>query len=97
MHWNRVRYCIGFPPDFCYDIADAVGIVVLDEFPGRHLILSLEQGACLEESRHAELVFMQQRVESSGIVRDGDGRAHDLNYLYVYRTCIYTSIDSFRV
>jgi beta-galactosidase len=33
MHWNALRYCIGFPPDFWYDIADEVGILIQDEFP----------------------------------------------------------------
>ena len=33
MHWNSMRYCIGFPPDFWYDIADEVGILIQDEFP----------------------------------------------------------------
>jgi hypothetical protein len=33
MHWNSIRYCIGFPPDFWYDIADEEGILIQDEFP----------------------------------------------------------------
>ncbi len=33
MHWNALRYCIGFPPDFWYDIADEEGILIEDEFP----------------------------------------------------------------
>lgn len=33
MHWNSARYCIGFPPDFWYDIADEEGILIQDEFP----------------------------------------------------------------
>ena len=33
MHWNSLRYCIGFPPEFWYDIADEVGILIQDEFP----------------------------------------------------------------
>ena len=33
MHWNSVRFCIGFPPDFWYDIADEMGILIQDEFP----------------------------------------------------------------
>ena len=33
MNWNSLRYCIGFPPDFWYDIADEVGILIQDEFP----------------------------------------------------------------
>ncbi|MCF7972407.1 MAG: hypothetical protein K9N55_01185, partial [Phycisphaerae bacterium] len=33
MHWNSIRYCIGFPPDFWYDIADEEGFLIQDEFP----------------------------------------------------------------
>ncbi len=31
--WNSIRYCIGFPPDFWYDIADEQGFLLQDEFP----------------------------------------------------------------
>jgi beta-galactosidase len=33
MHWNSIRYCIGFPPEAWYDIADELGILIQDEFP----------------------------------------------------------------
>jgi beta-galactosidase len=33
MHWNSIRYCIGFPPEIWYDIADEVGFLIQDEFP----------------------------------------------------------------
>jgi hypothetical protein len=33
MHWNALRYCIGFPPESWYDIADEEGILIQDEFP----------------------------------------------------------------
>lgn len=33
MHWNSLRYCIGFPPELWYDIADEEGILIQDEFP----------------------------------------------------------------
>ena len=33
MHWNSLRYCIGFPPEFWYDIADEEGMLIQDEFP----------------------------------------------------------------
>lgn len=33
MHWNSIRYCIGFPPEFWYDIADEQGFLIQDEFP----------------------------------------------------------------
>jgi hypothetical protein len=33
MHWNALRYCIGFPPEVWYRIADEEGILIQDEFP----------------------------------------------------------------
>jgi hypothetical protein len=33
MHWNALRYCIGFPPECWYRIADEEGILIQDEFP----------------------------------------------------------------
>ena len=33
MNWHAVRYCIGFPPEAWYDIADEEGILIQDEFP----------------------------------------------------------------
>ena len=31
--WNSIRYCIGFPPEIWYDIADEEGFLIQDEFP----------------------------------------------------------------
>ncbi len=33
MHWNCLRYCIGFPPESWYRIADEEGFLIQDEFP----------------------------------------------------------------
>lgn len=33
MHWNSLRYTIGFPPEAWYDAADELGILIQDEFP----------------------------------------------------------------
>ncbi len=33
MNWNSLRYCIGFPPEFWYRIADEEGVLIQDEFP----------------------------------------------------------------
>ncbi|HXK60994.1 MAG TPA: glycoside hydrolase family 2 TIM barrel-domain containing protein [Acidobacteriota bacterium] len=33
MNWNSLRYCIGFPPEMWYDIADEEGFLIQDEFP----------------------------------------------------------------
>ncbi len=33
LHMNSLRYCIGFPPELWYRIADEEGIIIQDEFP----------------------------------------------------------------
>jgi len=33
MHWNSIRYCIGFPPERWYEVADSLGFLIADEFP----------------------------------------------------------------
>ncbi len=33
MHWDTIRYCIGFPPELWYEIADEEGLLIQDEFP----------------------------------------------------------------
>jgi len=33
MNWNSMRVCLGFAPDFWYDIADEVGLLIQDEYP----------------------------------------------------------------
>ena len=33
MHWNSMRYCIGFPPERWYEICDSMGFMLQDEFP----------------------------------------------------------------
>jgi hypothetical protein len=58
MHWNSIRYCIGFPPDSWYDIADEVGFLIQDEFP----IWLLNPGSTRDaapESPRAEKIIPQ--------------------------------------
>ena len=33
MQWNSIRYCIGFPPEIWYEIADEEGFLIQDEYP----------------------------------------------------------------
>jgi beta-galactosidase len=33
MQWNSIRYCIGFPPERWYEIADSTGFLIQDEYP----------------------------------------------------------------
>jgi hypothetical protein len=33
MHWNSIRYCIGFPPEIWYRVADEEGLLIQDEYP----------------------------------------------------------------
>jgi len=33
LHLNSIRYCIGFPPERWYEIADSLGFLIQDEYP----------------------------------------------------------------
>ena len=33
MNWSSIRYCIGFPPEEWYNIADELGFLIHDEYP----------------------------------------------------------------
>ena len=33
MHWNSMRYCIGFPPRYWYKLCDELGILIQNEYP----------------------------------------------------------------
>ena len=33
LHYNSLRFCIGLPPEFWYNIADEMGFIVQDEYP----------------------------------------------------------------
>ena len=36
MNWNGIRYCIGYPPERWYEIADSLGFLIQDEYPLWH-------------------------------------------------------------
>lgn len=52
MNWSTVRYCIGFPPDFWYDIADEEGFLIEDEFP----IWTIGEDAKREQLRAGDIM-----------------------------------------
>jgi hypothetical protein len=67
MHWNSLRYCIGFPPEFWYRIADEEGILIQDEFP----IWDMEQkpGAYdINELAQEYSEWMQERWNHPSVV-----------------------------
>ncbi len=67
MHWNSVRYCIGFPPEFWYDIADEEGLLIQDEFP----IWNMEQKTATyskEELIKEYTEWMQERWNHPSVV-----------------------------
>ena len=33
VNWEAARFCVGFPPEFWYDICDEIGFMVVDEYP----------------------------------------------------------------
>ncbi|MBO4356255.1 MAG: discoidin domain-containing protein, partial [Clostridia bacterium] len=47
VNWNSARFCIGFPPEFWYDICDEIGFLVVDEYPYWH---------CDDNCKYADLV-----------------------------------------
>ena len=49
MHWNSIRYCIGFPPESWYEIADSVGFLIQDEYPIWTLMESQKMGGVTPE------------------------------------------------
>jgi len=57
MHWNSIRYCIGFPPEIWYDIADEVGFLIQDEFP----IWGVSPGTKAESIAREYTDWMQER------------------------------------
>ena len=62
MNWNSARYCIGFPPEQWYDVADELGFLIQDEFP----IWYVGENAVPRELRSEELAreyaeWMQER------------------------------------
>ncbi len=71
MGWNSLRYCIGFPPEFWYDIADEVGILIQDEFP--IWLLGGERDKCPENPTAAKIIpqytaWMQERWNHPSVV-----------------------------
>ena len=69
MHWNGARYCIGFPPESWYDIADEEGFLIQDEFP----IWYLESGNWPKELTADELIaeyteWMQERWNHPSVI-----------------------------
>lgn len=68
MHWDTLRYCIGFPPEFWYDIADEEGFLIQDEFP----IWTLNQEG-LEKLEAAKIIpeyraWMRERWNHPSVV-----------------------------
>ncbi|MDP3069970.1 MAG: discoidin domain-containing protein [Opitutaceae bacterium] len=70
MHWNTLRYCIGFPPEAWYDAADELGILIQDEFsshwsePGQSDAATKEYAAWMRERwNHPSVVIWDARNE----------------------------------
>ncbi|MBP7142292.1 MAG: hypothetical protein KBA71_10325 [Opitutaceae bacterium] len=71
MNWNSLRYCIGFPPEFWYDIADEEGILIQDEFPV--WVLNGKSNKCPEDLTAEALIpeysaWMRERWNHPSVV-----------------------------
>lgn len=67
MHWNALRYSIGFPPESWYRIADEEGILIQDEYP---IWLPVSKGNTLnvEELTGYYRDWMQERWNHPSVV-----------------------------
>ena len=73
MNWNSVRMCLGFAPDFWYDIADEVGLLIQDEYPlwyvGNHEY-GKWKSSCMDPYLLADQYekWMKQRMNHASVV-----------------------------
>jgi hypothetical protein len=67
MHWHALRYCIGFPPELWYRIADEEGFLIQDEFPIWGLSKSPE-GPRADELAREYTDWMQERWNHPSVV-----------------------------
>jgi len=62
MNWNSARYCIGFPPEMWYRVADEEGLMIQDEFP------VWGQTGCLDALTAQYAEWMQERWNHPSVV-----------------------------
>lgn len=65
MHFNAIRVCLGFPPEFWYRIADEEGIMIQDEFP-IWTVFAADHNADELASEYRE--WMQERWNHASVV-----------------------------
>jgi hypothetical protein len=76
MHWNSLRYCIGFPPEFWYDIADEEGFLIQDEFP-IWLLGEKPENPVAETIIPEYTAWMRERWNhASVVIWDGQNESH---------------------
>ena len=67
MNWNSCRYCVGFPPEIWYEIADEEGLLIQDEFPIWHVHMWPE-GLNSEKLYPAYRAWMHERWNHPSVV-----------------------------
>lgn len=63
-YWNSMRYCIGFPPERWYEVADSLGILIQDEYPVWGINKNLKAENLINEYR----AWMQERWNHPSVV-----------------------------
>ena len=63
-YWNSMRYCIGFPPERWYEVADSLGIMIQDEYP----IWGLGKNVKAEHLAREYKDWMQERWNHPSVV-----------------------------
>ncbi len=79
MHWNSMRYCIGFPPEQWYDIADEEGFLIQNEYPlwgntrvSAHALTEAYEAAMKEYWNHPCVVIWDAQNET---ITEASGKA----------------------
>ncbi len=68
MGWNACRYCIGFPPEMWYRIADEEGLLVMDEYPMWGVSRWIHEDVELEKIVEAYRAWMHERWNHASVI-----------------------------
>ncbi len=68
MNWNYLRYCVGFPPELWYEVADEEGIMIQDEFPIWTADPKREQGILADQVAREFAEWMRERWNHPSVV-----------------------------
>jgi len=57
MNMNSIRYCIGFPPEIWYELADELGLLIQDEYPIWYEVERMDTATWKWFAEHMEISY----------------------------------------